>query len=241
MNDEQFSKLLKMFQQIIENQNTLEEKINFIMQKINKDLEVKDKLSISEELVTNRSTSSIVQHEEYINTQTGEKLDWDRVTKLKDNAILKVRPDLWEQWVFEKNDELGLDIWEMTKGSAKKAYWICKKGHEWESAINSRNSGNGCPYCGNQKVLKGYNDMWTTKPELASLLADPEDGYRYAKNSHKSVNWKCRNCSHIQENIKISVVANCGFKCDNCSERNMSYISKHPTLENLKLDENNNE
>ena len=36
---------------------------------------------------------------------------------------------------------------------------------------------NGCNVCSNQKILIGYNDMWTTNPEQAKSLLNKEDGY----------------------------------------------------------------
>ncbi|WP_081825481.1 zinc-ribbon domain-containing protein [Bacillus sp. UNC41MFS5] len=38
-------------------------------------------------------------------------------------------------------------IAQVTPGSDKKVWWICKKGHEWEAHIYSRNSGRGCREC----------------------------------------------------------------------------------------------
>ena len=47
---------------------------------------------------------------------------------------------------------------------------------------------------GTNTVIVGINDMWTTNPELASLLADPNDGYKYMQSSGHKVKWKCKNC-----------------------------------------------
>ena len=51
----------------------------------------------------------------------------------------------------------------------------------------------GCPMCngGTNTVIVGVNDMWTTNPELASLLADPNDGYKYTQSTSKKVSWRC--------------------------------------------------
>ena len=50
-----------------------------------------------------------------------------------------------------------------------KVWWLGKCGHEWEAVIASRtgNRKSGCPYCANQKLLKGFNDLETRSPELA--------------------------------------------------------------------------
>lgn len=215
---------------------------------------------------------------------------FDETIKLKDNAMLKVRPELFYEWDFEKNDALGLDIYKVTKGIwREKAWWICEKGHtwdatiqnrtfhksrcpfcsrlgasnenslaskypdlslqwhpnlngdltpydvtsrsaqrvwwlgecghEWDSSIYSRSSGKtGCPYCSNVKFLVGVNDMWTTTPELASLLANPQDGYENMKSSKKRTDWKCPDCSSIIRNKSIINTNRNGFFCINCSD-----------------------
>lgn len=41
-----------------------------------------------------------------------------------------------------------------------------------------------------RKILIGFNDMWATNLDVAKLLANPEDGYKYTQYSNKKVNWK---------------------------------------------------
>lgn len=57
-------------------------------------------------------------------------------------------------------------------------------------------TGHGCPVCCSspQKVVIGINDMWTTNPEQAKLLANPEDGYKYSKSANVKADWKCGHC-----------------------------------------------
>ena len=75
----------------------------------------------------------------------------------KENSILYSNPDLAKEWNYEKNGNLKPE--HFAANSNKKAWWKCKKGHEWQAIINSRNNGVGCPYCAGQKVLKGNNDL----------------------------------------------------------------------------------
>ena len=56
-------------------------------------------------------------------------------------------PALMAEWNLEKNDALGLQPTVLTTGSEKKAWWTCKKGHEWQAVIFSRTYGSGCPIC----------------------------------------------------------------------------------------------
>lgn len=58
------------------------------------------------------------------------------------------------------------DFDSVAKQSNKKFWWICKEGHEWEAVMSSRSKGIGCPYCSGKRILPGYNDLFTVRPEL---------------------------------------------------------------------------
>lgn len=58
------------------------------------------------------------------------------------NDLATTNPQLALKWHPTKNGDLKPT--DVTRGSNKKAWWMCEKGHEWESVIN----GSGpCPYC----------------------------------------------------------------------------------------------
>ena len=82
----------------------------------------------------------------------------------KDNCLTTMNPELAKQWHPILNDDLTPN--DVTCGSNIKVWWICSKGHEWKAEINSRNYGNDCPYCSNQKVCLD-NCLTTMNPELA--------------------------------------------------------------------------
>lgn len=164
---------------------------------------------------------------EYINIQTKEIIDKEIVYKLKDNAMLKHRIELFEQWNFEKNSNLGLDVYKITQGSGKKAWWVCSHEHEWQTAVHHRagDRKQDCPYCSGNKVLKGFNDLWTTHPEVARNLWDTNDGYLYSQGSDQKVNWKCRECKSIIKNKVIHSVMRQGVYCTSCRD-GMSFGEK---------------
>lgn len=100
--------------------------------------------------------------------------------------------------------------------------------YEWKAEPGSIIHANrGCPICngGTDTIVRGINDMWTTNPELASLLADPEDGYRYTQGTSKKVCFKCNNCGSISKPLSIHKVKTRGFNCKCCSE-NRSFPNK---------------
>jgi len=74
-----------------------------------------------------------------------------------------LKPGLAREWHIQKN--LGLTPQEVTPGSGKKVWWICKEGYEWEAVINSRNRGSGCPFCSKQK-----NTSFTNVASEQSLI-----------------------------------------------------------------------
>lgn len=93
--------------------------------------------------------------------------------------------------------------------SHKKAWWICKKGHEWEAVIAKRSSGQGCPICSGHKVLAGYNDLATLKPELAKQWHPYKNGDIQpdivSTGSSKKVWWICDMGHEWQATVKNRV------------------------------------
>ena len=61
------------------------------------------------------------------------------------NDLTTTHPSLSKEWDFEKNKNILPD--EIGKGSEKKVWWICKRGHSWSAAVYSRSAGVGCPRC----------------------------------------------------------------------------------------------
>ena len=137
------------------------------------------------------------------------------------NDLATIYPHLAKEWHPTKNE---LTSHEVTQSSGKKVWWQCEKGHEWEASVASRTGGNGCPYCANQKVLKGYNDIATTHPQYAKYFANVEDAYTYTYNSRKKVELKCPDCGHTKA-IQIATLTHRGFSCDLCSD-GISYPEK---------------
>tara|TARA_B100000795_G_C22701998_1_gene400019 strand:- start:11 stop:244 length:234 start_codon:yes stop_codon:yes gene_type:complete len=62
-------------------------------------------------------------------------------------------PHLIKEWHPTKNNELTPK--EFTKGSTKKEWWLCSKGHSYDSVINTRTGKRkqGCPYCSGNRAL----------------------------------------------------------------------------------------
>ncbi len=80
--------------------------------------------------------------------------------------LTQSNPELAQEWHPTLNGDLTPD--KVSAGSARKVWWLGRCGHEWEAQVGSRAIGRGCGYCSGNKVLKGFNDLATEFPEIAS-------------------------------------------------------------------------
>ncbi len=102
-------------------------------------------------------------------------------------------PEVAKDWSYEKNGDLTPAT--VIKGSNKKVWWKCRVcGGEYEATISNRTRmGSGCPYCANQKVLVGFNDLQSQSPELALEWSDKNTikPTEVTPHSNQKVYWKC--------------------------------------------------
>ena len=111
---------------------------------------------------------------------------------MRRGSLADERPELVAQWA--PINELSPS--DVSCGSHKKVWWICEKGHTWEATVKNRALiGSGCPYCEHRAVLKGYNDLQTINPELASTWSpknsiNPSEVFPHSNNE---VLWICEN------------------------------------------------
>lgn len=74
---------------------------------------------------------------------------------------------LMSEWDWEENEKYNLDPRSLSLGSGKKVQWVCSKGHKWTASIYDRVIRElNCPYCANKRILPGYNDLQSQRPDL---------------------------------------------------------------------------
>ena len=109
------------------------------------------------------------------------------------NDLATTHPHLASQWHPTKNN--GLTPQHVRKGSMKKVWWQCEKGHEWEASLLNRSNGNQCPYCVGQRILVGYNDLSTTHPQIANEWHPTKNNdltpQHISRGSKERVWWQC--------------------------------------------------
>ncbi|MBE7057177.1 MAG: hypothetical protein E7388_07065 [Ruminococcaceae bacterium] len=131
------------------------------------------------------------------------------------NDLQSINPAVAKEWNYERNGNFKPE--HFTASSNKKVWWKCSKGHEWQTTINSRNDGCGCPVCSSERktsfpeyaivyYLKkhGLEAIHTYKEKGYELdvfipskkVAIEYDGYLWHKNRTKQdldKNLKCLN------------------------------------------------
>ena len=134
------------------------------------------------------------------------------------NDLQTVNPTLAKEWNYEKNGDLTPS--DVLPNSNKKVWWKCSKGHEWQSMIQGRNNGIGCPYCSGRFTVKGENDLQTVNPTLAKDWDYEKNGELTSSdvlpNNNKKVWWKCSKGHEWQATINTR---NNGIGCPYCSGR----------------------
>lgn len=138
--------------------------------------------------------------------------------------LLTLAPDIASEWDYERNNK---DPSEYTLHSGKRVFWICKKGHRFETKICHRTRGDGkatsCPYCAGKKALTGVNDVATVRPDVLSE-------WDYEKNtikpqellihSEKQCWWKCEN-GHSYQMMLCRKTQDKPYGCPICSNNRL--------------------
>ena len=134
------------------------------------------------------------------------------LSKKKMKSILHLNPEIAATWNTSKNGLLTPDMF--SPGSTDKVWWKCSIcGNEWETRIDHRCAGAGCPICSTDEAMRRRNSNNINKngsfadhhPELVAE-------WNYAKNgeltpqdilsgSNQKVWWKCKNGHEWQATI----------------------------------------
>ena len=157
------------------------------------------------------------------------------------NDLKTLNPELAKEWHPIKNGVLRPEMF--TIGSQKRVWWLGPCGHEWDMDINSRRSQKqGCPYCAGKRVLVGFNDLRTTRAELAKEWHPIKNGVlqpeMFSTWSSKRIWWLCLKCKN-EWNTEIYSRSN-GRDCKKCEyqKKEETWFKKygfyHPMQDNNK-------
>lgn len=134
------------------------------------------------------------------------------------NRLTLADPDLAAEWHPTKN--LPLAPCDVSFGSNKEVWWICKKSqHAWKASTNSRRRGSGCPFCSGKRACDD-NCLAILRPDLASQWDYEKNAgltpYNFTCGSHKIVGWICKNLHRWSACIKNRALL--GRGCPRCKK-----------------------
>lgn len=131
------------------------------------------------------------------------------------NDLQSQRPDVLSQWDYNKNTLLPNQV---SVGTIKKVWWTCDNGHSYEASVSKRTSGSGCPYCANKRVLPGFNDLATIRPDIAARWHPTKNGDKtpemFTFRSGFVAWWRCSKGHEWQSDIDHQ---SGGCSCPKCS------------------------
>ena len=137
-------------------------------------------------------------------------------------SLSDLRPDLVSLWDSDMNGNTTPS--DVAANSNRSFWWKCENGHSWSGSPNLMKVGTKCfcPYCGDRKLLVGFNDLATRFPDVAvdwDAEKNPEASptqVRYNVSSKRW--WKCHECGREWE-APVSVRTTYGKGCRSCSQR----------------------
>jgi hypothetical protein len=156
----------------------------------------------------------------------------NRTTMPGYNDIRTTHPNLLIEWDYSKNI---IKPTEVSFGSDKiKIWWkCCKCSNSWLATSNQRtNLKSNCPYCSNQAIIYGYNDLLTTHPDIAKELADIDLAKRISHGYDKKVLFKCKKCNYQWKTFIYSRLRGTG--CPKCNFSTLEIKTKK-ILDNLGI------
>lgn len=104
------------------------------------------------------------------------------------NSVEALYPDIANEWHPTKNGDLKPS--DVTKSSAKRVWWLCPEGHEYEHTVNQRITRvRRCPYCSSYRIGQG-NSCADKFPEIASEFHPTKNGSLRADQLAPSTNKK---------------------------------------------------
>ena len=155
------------------------------------------------------------------------------------NDLFTENPEAKKFW-SNKNT---IDPTTISRSSSARAIWVCNLGHEWESFVNNFNKGYRCPYCVNKKILRGYNDLATLRPDLLEWWSPNNtlDPSMIAKSTNRYALWMCKSGHEWKEKCS-NIASSEKRRCPYCSGHKVikgfnSLSDTHPKLKELGADE----
>ncbi len=144
------------------------------------------------------------------------------------NDLETKNPKLAKEFDLAKN---GIKPSQILFGSNKRVWWLCSSGHSWSQKVMQRNNrGDGCPFCSNKKVQKGFNDLATTDYEALEEwdfqrnIIKPTE---VTSGSNKIAWWVCSECGNSYQRSVYNKI-HLKYGCKKCVSKKRSQKMSKP-------------
>lgn len=142
------------------------------------------------------------------------------ISRRKENNLTQEAPELVNEWHPTRNGTITPDLVSVTAN--KKYWWMCSKGHEWQSSVYNRMRGNNCPYCSGKRVSR-ETSLAAQNRDLAKLWHPTKNGeltpWHVTPGSGKEVWWQCKRGHEWQMSVSDGSRGN---RCPYCSHHRVS-------------------
>ena len=134
--------------------------------------------------------------------------------------LATTHPKIAGEWDREKNGELTPS--NVTFGSGRKVWWLCDKGHSYQTQVANRTKkmgGTGCPVCRGTQV-SADNNLLVKFPSVAAQWHKTKNGERqpqdYRPKSGVKVWWQCDRYEEHEWEAASRTRTNSGSGCPKC-------------------------
>jgi hypothetical protein len=125
-------------------------------------------------------------------------------------------------WCYDLNENI--DPWKLSyKDSKTEVYLKCNYGHDHVYNVHPRGfvvGAHSCRVCNNKIVITGFNDLFTTNPELKEIWNFDKnidiDPYKITYGVPQQVWWKCDKCKYEWKSFIPNVSK--GHRCPECAK-----------------------
>ena len=140
-------------------------------------------------------------------------------------------PEIAKEWDYVKNyPKTPADVFP--GNNTTWYWWKCDKGHSYKAKLNNKTSLSNqtkCPYCSNNKVLPGFNDLetWCRENGFGILIKEyaPDNLHKMSEilyGHDKKAKWVCSICGHRYSSNVYNRTK--GVGCPECNKAKKSSI-----------------
>lgn len=153
---------------------------------------------------------------------------------LPGRSLADLNPNISAEWHYERNYPLRPESFHPKSGT--KVWWVCFKGHEWETSIALRVSQDqGCPFCSGVRASEDYS-LRVSEPTVSCEWHPTLNGEltpeAVTPRSSKIVWWRCANGHEWRASInnRVRRRASCPYCAGKLATPERNLLAAYPDV-----------